>query len=292
MKKKLNPLRTSDKPSSLLSASPDDILPRRTGAEPRYPPELSIPPVKLPHHSSVNNSPVSPRSTHFSRPPGDYRPAKYGMAVDRSPRGRSHRNNSDDASSQGTYEYIGADDMEIDDTASHKRLHMEDGYVAGGQKRRAPSPPLVDAAMPGMDPLRRRDTGSRGSPTPRLTNPLPAAGIPSLSRSSSYVSTISVAPSTTTTATSYDHRSPGAYSSGGASPTSGNSPYTTPMSLNPSPSGTVSARTPLHSRNVSTAAPKRLPELQKPSGTKVQPFFMCECCPKKPRKFDTHEELR
>ena len=31
--------------------------------------------------------------------------------------------------------------------------------------------------------------------------------------------------------------------------------------------------------------------MQKPGGSKVH-FFMCECCPKKPKKFETQEELR
>jgi hypothetical protein len=28
------------------------------------------------------------------------------------------------------------------------------------------------------------------------------------------------------------------------------------------------------------------------SGGKFQGFYMCECCPKKPKKFETAEELR
>lgn len=48
----------------------------------------------------------------------------------------------------------------------------------------------------------------------------------------------------------------------------------------------------MHTRNVSAASPKKLPELQKPGGGKVQTFQMCECCPKKPKKFETREELR
>jgi hypothetical protein len=32
--------------------------------------------------------------------------------------------------------------------------------------------------------------------------------------------------------------------------------------------------------------------MPKPGGSKLQKFFMCECCPKKPKKFETAEELR
>lgn len=300
MKKKLNPLRTSEKPPSvsLLSASSDKLLSRRPGLEPRYPPELSMP-VKLPYHPRVLDSPlsltdpsphsaVSPRSAPFGLSPADHRSPQDGSDVDRSPRARTHRNNSDDASStQGSYDFAGAEDMDMDDAPPLRRLTVEDGYTASGQKRRAGSPPAADGSLLSQnDGLRRRDAGTRGSPAPRLTT----SGL-SLSRSSSYVSVASMAPSTTT-ANSYEHRSPGAHSSGGVSPTSGNSPYTTPMSLNPSPRGSISARTPVHTRNVSSTTPRRLPEMQKPGGSKVQGFFMCECCPKKPKKFETHEELR
>jgi len=299
MKQKLNPLRTSDKPPvSLLSVSSDELLSRRPAAEPRYPPELSMP-VKLPYHPRVLDSPaqfdtpihsaVSPRSTPFSRFPGDYR-SPQDSDIDRSPKGRTRRNNSDDASStQGSYDYMGADDMDMDDVAPLKRLYVDDIH-AGRPKRRAASPPLADGSMAPQGDLRLREAGTRGSPTPRLTT---QGSMPTLSRSNSYVSTTSMGPSSATTTTSYEHRSPdAAYSSGGVSPTDGNSPYVTPRSLNPSPRGSISARTPLHSRTVSSTTSRRLPEIQKPTGSKLQPALMCECCPKKPRKFDTEEELR
>lgn len=302
MKRKLNPLRTSDKPTvSLLGASSDELLSRRPAAEPRYPPELSMPSVKLPYHpraldsaaqlseKTPSHSAVSPRHAPFGRLPGDHRVPRDGPDMDRSPRARTRRNNSEDASStQGSYDYAGAEEMDVDDLASPKRPHMDDAYMAsGGQKRRAASPPAADGSMYPSDTLRRRETGGRGSPTPRLTN----SGLPPLSRSDSYVSTASMAQSTAT-AYSYEHCSPSGNSSGGVSPISGNSPYTTPKSLNPSPRGSISTRAPLHTRNVSNSTPMRLPEMQKPGGSKMQAFFMCECCPKKPKKFETHEELR
>lgn len=302
MKQKLNPLRTSDKPPGLLSASYDEPFSRRPADEPRYPPELSMP-VKLPYHPRVHDSPaqlpdtpihsaLSPRSAPFGRFPGDYR-SPHESDIDRSPKGRSQRNNSDDASStDGRYDYyMGADDMDLDDAAPLKRTYADEVHAAGRPKRRAASPPLADGSLPVQGDLRRRETGTRGSPTPRLTTQAP---MPTLSRSNSYISTTSMGPSSATTATSYEHRSPdAAYSSGGVSPTSGNnSPYATPMSLNPSPRGSFSARSTLHSRTASNTTPRRLPEIQKPTGPKVQPALMCECCPKKPRKFDTEEELR
>jgi hypothetical protein len=40
------------------------------------------------------------------------------------------------------------------------------------------------------------------------------------------------------------------------------------------------------------ASPRKLNDVAKLNGTKMQGFLMCECCPKKPKKFETVEELR
>jgi predicted SprT family Zn-dependent metalloprotease len=219
-----------------------------------------------------------------------------GSDMDRSP--RRVRNNSDDATStQGSsYDYNSVDDMEIDDANSLKRIHNDDAYSAGGQKRRAPSP-AEDHMMQGMsahtDFVRRRDISSRGSPVPRLTTKPQGSSLSSTSRSNSYMSTASITPSTatTTTTTSFGRRSPvTAFSPGGISPISCSSPYTTSLSLNPSPRTSISGRSTLHTRNVSGASPRKMNEMQKP-GSKLQGFYMCECCPKKPKKFETAEEL-
>ncbi|KAF4122039.1 ZnF C2H2 [Geosmithia morbida] len=298
MKEKLNPLRTLDRSSlssssSFTNISADELLSRCT----RHPLDPGVLPPKL----TTDFPPISPRHAPYGRLSIDHRrPSKTGLDLDRSPRYRTYRNNSDDASSQGTYDYmVGADDMEIDEIPPpYKRLHVDDVYGSSGRKHGPTSPSSTTD-----------ETGSRLSPTARLastaTLPPPpqmptASTMPALSRSDSYVS-MSMGPSTTTTPTVYEHRSPGggAYSPGGVSPTSGNSPYPTPMSLNPSPRGSISMRalpSAVHTRNHSSgnaaAAPKRLPELQKPAGAKVQSFIMCECCPKKPKRFETQEELQ
>ncbi|KPM35149.1 hypothetical protein AK830_g11421 [Neonectria ditissima] len=301
MKKKLDPVRMLERspPRSLLSASVNDLLPRRPPAEGRFPPALSLP-VQLPIHTrSILGSParftetplhsaISPRSAPFhygDRSPND------GSDMDHSPRTRSRRNNSDDATStQGSYELNGPDDMEIDETSSLKRLHIDDAYLpAGGQKRRAASPPEELLLATQIDLTHR----SRGSPTPRLstiTQGTTMSSLPSTSRSNSYMSAMSVPPSTITTANSFGRRSPG-LSPGGISPTSCNSPHTTPMSLNPSPRNSISGRGAAHSRTVSGASSRKIPEVQKPGGPKLQEFFMCDCCPKKPKRFETAEEL-
>lgn len=298
MKNLLTPIRTLDRspPRSLLSGSVSDIA-RGLQNEGRFAPSFNNLPIQLPIHSrapfesqtrdSPTFSAVSPLSTPFYRSPIDRRSPYDSSEPDRSPRGRSRRNNSDDATStQGSF----ADDMDMEETSSLKRLHIEDAYASAGQKRRAASPASDDLGLhmvPGQG-------ASRGSPTPRLsTGAQTATSILSSapSRSGFLMSSISI-PSTTTASCSFGHRSPGGVSPGALSPTSCTSPYNTPASLNLSPETSVANRASLHSRTASGAGPRKLSEMAKPAGAKFQGFYMCECCPKKPKKFETAEELR
>ncbi|ODA77432.1 hypothetical protein RJ55_07061 [Drechmeria coniospora] len=310
--KKLDPIRNTDRspPRSLLTSSVGDVA-RRPG-DARARPTLSMP-VQLPIHTrqlmlespgrfsdAVIFSASSPRPSLFHHSPVDRRPHHEPLDPDRSPRARSTRNNSDDATStQCSYEFIGAEDMEMDDAASVKRAHEDDAYAAAGQKRRAASPPAEHVMLHCLsaqgEALRRRDLNSRGSPTPRLSVVPPASSASSMSpaavsRSNSYIST---APTSLASANSYGRRSPGGVSPGGVSPTSCGSPYMTPTSLTQSPRGSVSGRPSAHARTTSGASPRRLGEQPKSGGGsgKMHGFFMCECCPKKPKKFDTAEDL-
>jgi hypothetical protein len=291
----------------LLARSPAAPAPA-SAPDARLRPTLSMP-VPLPIHS---------RGTGVLESPGRFTETPVFSAVspvsgpfqsdlDRSPRHHLHhhhhhhhhrrRNNSDDATStQGSYDLD--DMMELDDGNSLKRLHNDDAYSASGSKRRAPSP--ADEHMHGVaagpsDLVRRRggDMGSRGSP--RLSTIPQGSSMTAASRSNSYMSTASTA-----TTASFGRRSPVAsFSPGGMSPTC-SSPYATPISLNPSPRASISGRSVAHhthSRQMSGAgvsvgaSPRKPHDLQKP-GSKLQGFFMCECCPKKPKKFDTADELR
>ncbi|CAG9951983.1 unnamed protein product [Clonostachys rosea f. rosea IK726] len=279
MKKKLDQMRPVDRSPPISSLSSLSSLSSRPPE--RYPSVLSMP-HQLPFHprplepSRMSEaSSFSPRSTPFSHT--GRRSPQESVDMDRSPRTRSSRNNSDDASVHGGYEYYGAEEMEIEETSSLKRLQLGDVCLAG-QKRRAPSDDL----------LRRGEANPRGSPTPRLATISQGVPVPSLSRSSSYVSNISVGPSSAAT---YDRRSPRGQSPSGISPTSTASPYTTPKSLNPSPRGSISGRATGHHRNVSGASPRKIPRNTE-AWAKMQGFFMCECCPKKPKKFETAEDLK
>ncbi|KAH9907840.1 hypothetical protein F4778DRAFT_450038 [Xylariomycetidae sp. FL2044] len=311
--KKLDSRRTFDNRSpprrSALSSSANDAASRYGGTESRL--HSQLPSLSLPIRSSnkhVIDSPgrftdtplqtaLSPRSTPFHGTlSNEYRSPIEPMDTDRLPFSRSRRNNSDDAtvSTHSSYEN-NTDDTEF----PMDRFHIDDSlsrseYQAVGQKRRASSPPGDDLQMQGVagscELLRRREGLSRASPTPRLT--IPPSSIPN----TSYTSNASLGTSTISSI-SFGARSPGGLSSGCISPVDviSNSPYNTPISLTHSPRISLS-RVP-HQRNLSTesrqlASPRKVTEAPKPSISKVQGgFFMCECCPKKPKKFETAEEL-
>jgi len=301
MKSKLNPIRTIDTSSSRRPML-DNRLPRLTMGRPILEEDDRF--TQTPTHSAV-----SPRGLglfHSFR--GDYRSPES----DYSPRQRSRRTNSgsfpDDAtvSTQGSFDNMhDFDEMDMDDssTTSMRRLRIDDatGYPGIPQKRRASSPPVDDPALHApasqSDLFRRREPRSRGSPTPRLVTLSKA----SLSSHGSMVSSFSTGgASSVTSYTSYGRRSPGAMSPGGMSPikseASCSSPFQTPISLNPSPRGSLSR--PSHQRNDSRplVSPRKLTDLAKATtvvnGHKIQDFYMCECCPKKPKKFDSVDELR
>lgn len=213
--------------------------------------------------------------------------------------------------------------LQLDD-----RSHRDQHFTIG-QKRRASSPPREDTLPPlhtvgsASDLFRRRESASRASPIPRVhSNHGSFSSIASGPRSNSYTSTFSLAPSSISTLSSGQGRfSPGGISPGGLSsglpslggmssggfPSSGLSPA---ISLIP---GTLSPRTPddniespftsprdssIHStyhRTVSFDA-RHLPASRKasvdvPGFSAQQGGFICECCPKKPKKFETIEEL-
>ncbi|KAK2779404.1 C2H2 finger domain-containing protein [Colletotrichum kahawae] len=310
MKKKLDPLKTFDnRPSvSLLSASSassTDPFSRRLSGDLRSP--LSLPSATLPYHLKTNvlDSPDSYTNTppHSAVTPSP-RSQPFHLGQDYSPPTRSRRNNSDDASAH-SYE---VEEMEMEETNSMKRLRIEDPlrahYDGAGVKRRASADP--DDSVPiGFttqgDLMRRRDGNSRGSPTPRLSV-IPQGSVSSVSssgRAGSYSSNLSLLTGSIASmgASSYGRVSPGGISPGGISPNgtdpSCSSPYSASMSLNPSPRGSLS-RAP-HQRTISEnrplASPRKLAEVGKPGSAKISGFFMCDCCPKKPKKFETAEEL-
>lgn len=325
MKRKLDPLIPLDsRPSStrsLLSASANNPLSHRPPQGPHHP-STSLPadlPLHIKPNGSVLDSPDRFTQTPlFSATPGGNQrfpmsssadqPSYAQFEMERSPPRRTRRTNSDDRPPQGNRE--SGDDMDVDE-GSMNRLRIHDSarpeVQAAGIKRRASSPPGYDlkpAANCGQgEVLRRRDI-SRGSPAPRLgTIPQGATPFMATSRSGSFnsgglsVFTGLSSMNSSLSSASYSRLSPGGVSPGGTSPITADagcgSPYSAPVSLNPSPRGSLS-RGP-HQRNISESRPVVSPRKvtdTKSSSAKFQGFFMCECCPKKPKKFATPEELR
>ena len=277
-------------------------------------------------------STVSPSSGpfHYASPdPVDYRsPAGTDASeLERSPIPRARRTNSgslpDDAvsSTQGSYEMPRDDDADfpMDDARGHRALSMEDQWrerereqrerdsYQSGQKRRASSPPCDDFSLP-SDQVRRLDSGmQRGSPTPRLSVIPQGASISSLS-SAGRSGTYTIASSMTSMG-SYERRSPNGFSPGGMSPADPGSPYAAPTNLTASPRSSIGSRSatiqpqPTHQRITieqaiaaaahSNRASQRKLELPRNSiAAKLKGPYMCDCCPKKPKKFDTEEELK
>ncbi|KAI0874233.1 hypothetical protein GGS24DRAFT_490162 [Hypoxylon argillaceum] len=303
--------------------------PRRSGLamsldqnkpEPRYTP--NAPPLSLPlrftnqsatdSSSRFTDSPIqtrtSPRATPYFQPGGlEYRSPIESTDLDRSPLYRARRNNSDDAtmSIHSGYDNTEDTDFPMEETSGIRRLHIDDPHGRSdhhgtGQKRRASSPPGGDSPPQGPlgsnDPMRRRDAVGRGSPAPRLSL-IPATSLSSASsngRSGSFVSTVSLNTSISSR-NSFGGRSPSGLSSGGLSPVDimANSSYNTPISLG-HPSCASFGRGPqrnMVSESRQLASPRKVVEVSKASISKLQGFFMCECCPKKPKRFETPEEL-
>jgi hypothetical protein len=214
--------------------------------------------------------------------------------------------------SRETYDHRISPDHDVDfhmEETGLRRLYIDeysgrsDAYSPGataGQKRRASSPPVEEG--PSLhtvgsvsDLFRRRESRSRSSPTPRFHSTSGSvSSTTSGPRNNSYASsTLSIAASSMTSMSSYGRLSPGGISPGASDIP--DSPYVTSLSLNPSPRAATN-----HQRQLSETRPlmtsRKLSDSVsqgKSSNTpKIQGIFMCECCPKKPKKFDSQEELK
>jgi hypothetical protein len=198
-------------------------------------------------------------------------------------------------------------DFPIEETRGPKGSEGHLPTFAAGQKRRASSPPVDDR-------LHLLRTGSasdlRSSLPPHLHfSPGSVSSIRSDPRnSSSYASTLSIAPSSTTTMSSYGRPPPGGLSPSGLSPCgvsprsadgSNDSPHTTSSSVTASPRGSVSSpsyqQQPLETRPTITArksSDRGAGQVKRITTNKLYRLFICKCCPKKPKKFDNEEELK
>ncbi|KAF2085917.1 hypothetical protein K490DRAFT_45577 [Saccharata proteae CBS 121410] len=178
----------------------------------------------------------------------------------------------------------------------------------GGLKRRASSPPTEaareDRPSGGNDLYHRRSAQmlvNRNSPISRFhANHGSVSSVASSGqRTGSYASSYGLSLASSATSYNADRLSPGALSpSVDADFGPPVSPYAANRSLNPSPRGSLSQphhqRGPsdndsVHNRKLSADS---LAHSRQSSISKIQGLYICECCPKKPKKFDSEEELR
>ena len=304
--------------NSTFSTSLNDGSPTsRIAFEHRYPQQLK--PLSLPiitSRSGLSESPLArwadtPLSSAIS--PGNPYP-RFGLQSQYDYRSPSDTADTDSVATREGYDQRLSPDHDIDfqmEETGLRRLHIEDyatrpgSYspgAAAGQKRRASSPPREDGASlhtvgSQSDLFRRRETASRASPGPRYHSTSGSvSSTASGPRSNSYASTLSVAASSITSLNSYGRLSPGGVS---PVPTDGSdSPHFTSLSLNPSPRGSLSRTN--HERALSETRPlmtsrklsDSLSQAKHKAAPNMQGVFICECCPKKPKKFDSQEELK
>ncbi|KAB8288873.1 hypothetical protein EYC80_010776 [Monilinia laxa] len=327
------PFAKSPFSSSVNDASPTSRIAREHGHPTLKPLSLPIHTQKPAlAESPINRWADSPSSSGIS--PGnpytrlgginsfDYRSPTDIIDSERSPLPYPRRSGSiaDDASSIASHS---RDSYQAPSPEYEEGFHMEEtslrrlqigeeyngrneGYspcsATTGQKRRASSPPRDDGLHlrtvgSASDLARRRESGSRSTPSPRFHSTSTSISSTTSLPRNSFSSTLSVAASSATSLGSYNRPS-----HGGILPSpmdiSTDMSYNGSMSLNPSPRGSISARS-THHRTLSESRPlanaRKIPEplghVKHNSAPSRQGGFICECCPKKPKKFDTQEEL-
>lgn len=209
--------------------------------------------------------------------------------------------------SESEVEESGMRDLNINDRSSEE-------YQTGpraGLKRRASSPPSDAArddrptASGHTDLYHRRSAQmlvSRNSPASRY--PAHQGSLSSASslsqRTASYASSYGFSAASSLTSYGGDQRlSPSALSPSAEAELGPVSPYAASRSLNPSPRASLSR--PHHQRGFSENEPPQLRKMstdnllhsrQNSVSGRLPGAYICECCPKKPKKFDNEEELR
>lgn len=211
-------------------------------------------------------------------------------------------------------------DFPMEETNGLRRLNLGDRSPLGveaispgmalGRKRRASSPPREDGhvlrSMASMGDLQsRRSSNLLSAHAYRAhSNHGSVSSTSSAFRNGSYASTLSstlsLGASSMTSMSSYDRLSPSGMSPGRVSPSAefgGEMSYGNAASR--SPRGSISRiqhqRTLSESRPLTTA--RKLSDAaaghsKHHSVPKVAGVYVCQCCPKKPKKFDTSEELK
>jgi hypothetical protein len=222
---------------------------------------------------------------------------------------RSHRNSDDHGvfldPDMGNMEESGMRELNIHDRTPSGGDGEQLGIKGVGVKRRASSPPsdgpLREDRVPGSanEIYHRRSMqmlANRGSQQPGSVSSNASLG----PRSFASGWNLSVASS----ATSYSGERHSERLSPGLSPSADAdfgpvSPYAASRSLNRSPRSSAPKPLPHHRKPSGASQDSKMPtptdsqvHSRQNSLSKIQGFFVCECCPKKPKKFENADELR
>jgi hypothetical protein len=279
---------------------------------------LTMPSPGARRPSAPSSGAISPGFAGFRSPLFDAAPAPRRFSEQSS--------NYDDASTPIIRSARGSYDQNFqmdDDDSGMRDLNINDRSPGesddyhnskSGQKRRASSPPVEaaredrPAASNGNDLYHRRSAqmlGNRSSPATRFHTSHGSVSSASSygQRTNSYASSYGLSVASSATSYSSDRLSPGALSPTADGEYGPVSPYAASRSLNPSPRGSISTAAaaqqyanlsdhePSQIRTMSTEGPLASRSIAGPVRRKPG-VLLCDCCPKKPRKFDTEEKLR
>jgi hypothetical protein len=224
---------------------------------------------------------------------------------------RSHRNSDD----QGVFldpEFANMDESGLRELNIHDRSPSAgEGEQLGlkGQKRRASSPPSdgarEDRASGGGNDLYHRRSiqmlANRNSPVTRPNqHPSSLSSTASLGPrgASSFASTWNMSMASSATSYNGERLSPRALSPSAEAEFGVVSPYAANRTANRSPRDSL-PKAPHQQKQPETTQDSKMPtpnestaHSRQNSVSKIQNFLVCECCPKKPKKFDSPEELR
>lgn len=321
------PTRTNAPPPSSSAQDATDSHPqlhKLNGLKPlsvpvpdRSHPSLDSPAPKWPPSGAISPGYTGFRSPVFDSGSVDSFRSRFGSISTPGP--------LDETSSQhrGSYDHsifsdpeFGMEENGMRDLNIHDRSPAEsEDYLSGpkgGLKRRASSPPSEAAredrpTTSGHTDLYHRRSqqmlvnrnciGSRFQGTPGSSSTASSIGHRSGSVGSSFG--FSTAASSMTSYGGDQRLSPNALSSLGETESGPVSPYAASRSLNPSPRGSLSR--PQHERGLSHSDPSQIRKMSTESMlhprhnsvvSRIPGAYICECCPKKPKKFDSEEDLR
>ena len=289
-------------------------------------PSLDSPASRWPHSGAVSPGYSGYRSPVHDPGSADVRQRKYSCistpGLDESLVHRGSYDYSVSTESEFSMEESGMRELNINERSPAGSDEYHTG-PNGGLKRRASSPPSEAAREDrptggGHSDLYHRRSAqmlvSRNPPPtttlsprfPTLHGPTAQGSLSSVSslsqRTASFASSFGFSAASSLTSYSGDQRlSPSALSPSAEAELGPVSPYAASRSLNPSPRGSLS-RPHHHQRGLSESdhghgvrkmsTDSMLQSRQNSIVGRIVGAYICECCPKKPKKFDSEEELR